>query len=89
MKIVWLTVAAFVLLNTVAFAQDNKSSTGPEDRGKTGWTGGTTETGASSGKQAQKSPEEDVKLAASQPIMASGLDLTGPGIRFPAYKTVE
>jgi hypothetical protein len=89
MKIEWLAATSFVLLSTIAFAQDNKSSTGPEDRGKTGWTGGTTETGASSGKQPQKSPEEDARLAASQPLMASGHNLEGPGIRFLAYKTVE
>jgi hypothetical protein len=88
MKTNLIVAAGVVLLQTFAFAQD-KSSTGPEQKGNTGWTGGSTETGASSGNRPQKSPEEDAKLAAGQPLMASGQDLMGLGIRFPAYKTVE
>ena len=60
----------------------------PEDRGASGWTGGSREPNKdeTTGASPRKSDEE---LAADQPAHASGVDLQGPPVRFPPNKTPE
>jgi len=67
------------------------TGTAPENPGATGWTGGSrgqtrdsaTTTGQSSGAK------DDGEAAKDQPAMATGKDLKGPPMQFPANKTPE
>ena len=61
----------------------SSAQTAPEDRGTTGWTGGSREP-----DKANASAQQDASVA-NQPWMASGEDLNGPPVRFPANKTPE
>ena len=70
-------------------ATPDPDSTGTKELGSTGWTGGNrgqtkpeVGTRAITGSEAQDP-------AADQPEMATGLDLKGPPVRFPAAKTPE
>jgi hypothetical protein len=60
------------------------SDTSPDNKGATGWNGGA---------RAPTSPKADdaadAALAADQPLMATGLDLRGPPMRYPPSKTPE
>jgi len=64
-------------------------SNSPEERGTTGWKGGAREQekDATPGAGVQKKSDEE--LAADQPLMATGVDLNGPPMRFPPNKTPE
>jgi hypothetical protein len=71
----------------VATPDSNSSST--KEMGTTGDTGGSRgQTKPGVGSRAI-SGSEDRDLAADQPEMATGLDLKGPPVRFPAAKTPE
>lgn len=91
--------AAALILNvatTALLAQESAKQpettpehAGTKEMGTTGWTGGNrgqTKPGVGSraiaGSQAQDP-------AADQPEMATGMDLKGPAVRFPAAKTPE
>jgi hypothetical protein len=65
-------------------AKEQNSGTAPEQRGVTGWTGGTREQ-----KKETGDPVEAAREAADQPWMAEGVDLKGTPRQFPPKKTVE
>lgn len=104
MKTVGILSAAALLLAsaTLSYAQGT-SGTAPEDKGKTGWTGGAQDQpsqsgntkGDTQGKPAettgtgQKVEANDGALATDQPLMATGADLKGPPQRFPPSRTPE
>jgi hypothetical protein len=73
-----LLAAAPIMAQDVV-AQDSNSGTAPEGRGSTGWTGGNR------GQTGTGNPE----AAKDQPFMATGLDLKGPPLQFPAGQTPE
>jgi hypothetical protein len=79
--------AAFVLAGPVlTFAQENSSAgTAPENRGATGWTGGSRDQ-TKGGKDVAAA---DAKVAPDSPWYAEGLDLKGPPRQFPESKTPE
>jgi hypothetical protein len=88
MRTLWLAAASFLLV-APALAQNNNtnesnSGTAPENRGVTGWTGGSRDQ-----KQETGNPEQDAREAANQPWMAEGADLKGAPRQFPPKKTVE
>ena len=74
--------------NPGASTQNSDRVKDPEDRGASGWTGGSREPNKdeTTGASPRKSDEE---LAADQPAHASGVDLQGPPVRFPPNKTPE
>jgi hypothetical protein len=60
------------------------SDVSPDDKGATGWNGGTR------GPTSPKTDDAaDAALAADQPLMATGLDLRGPPVRHPPSQTPE
>jgi hypothetical protein len=87
---------------TVSLAQSN-SGTAPEQKGNTGWTGGSSDQPSQSGGSQNKASgttgqgigdpayqaARDAESAKTQPLTATGEDLNGPPIRFPANKTPE
>jgi hypothetical protein len=84
---VLIAAVSMASAGTLAYAQSNSApsanttGTSPDNRGSTGWTGGSRDT-----KQ-DGAPDSDG--AAQQPLTATGLDLNGPPRRFPANKTPE
>lgn len=70
----------------VAVPQTDGSGTEPEGKGSTGWTGGARQPSETTG-QSDRNP--DPEAAENQPYMATGKDLKGPPMRFPANKTPE
>lgn len=80
--------------NKDAKADSSSQGTKPENMGSTGWTGGTggSHIGTSnSHTSGQGSTDSGVNSPAAkdQPLTASGEDLKGPAVRFPANKTPE
>ena len=59
----------------------SNAGTESEDRGSTGWTGGS--------REQKKSETTGSGEANDQPQMGSGTDLNGPPVQFPANKTPE
>jgi len=90
MKTVGLLSAAALLLAsaTLSYAQ-SASSTEPQDKGKTGWTGGSQDQPSQSGTTGQKVEVHDEARAKDQPQTASGEDLKGPTEQFAPSKTPE
>ena len=105
MKAILMAGALVVLTCAPAFAQDNPSlgtdkpaaaqnenhGTAPQDKGNTGWNGGSHVTNEAVGKAA--APSNPATVAVSDgplgPEMATGIDLKGPPMRFPTNKTPE
>ncbi len=77
-----------------ASAQGN-SSTMPEDKGNTAWTGGArdqpsqSQSSGTTGKSAGDAATQDAEAVRTQPLTATGSDLEGPPQQFPADKTPE
>jgi hypothetical protein len=66
------------------------SGTNPEGMGSTGWTGGSRgQTHDSATTTGQNTSARDAEAAKDQPSMATGKDLQGPAMQFPANKTPE
>ena len=79
-----IAAAALLFLTMPTFAQQAPNSgTAPEDRGTTGWTGGTRD------QKAPEDPAVEARNAATQPWMAEGLDLKGELRQFSPKQTVE
>jgi hypothetical protein len=95
MKAVGIISAAALLLasSTLSYAQGD-SGTAPENKGNTGWTGGSQDQ-PSQNKPAEttgQSPKVEVHddaLAKDQPLTATGANLKGPPTRFAPSKTPE
>jgi hypothetical protein len=85
MRLAWWFMAA-CLLSFPAYAEDtptgSNSGTAPENRGVTGWSGGTHQ-------KVEEDPAVEARAAADQPWMAEGVDLKGPPRQFSPKKTVE
>ncbi len=88
--------AATIAAMTLASAQGN--STEPQDKGNTGWTGGsrdqpTQQNGSATTGQNTPDPAvqaaHDAESAKTQPLMAEGLDLNGTPRQLPARLTPE
>jgi hypothetical protein len=77
-----LVIPAMAETNTTK-APPSAESTAPDNRGTTGWTGGTRD------QKTQEDPAVEARLAADQPFMAEGLDLRIPARQFSPKKTVE
>ncbi|MFA6265554.1 MAG: hypothetical protein WC670_07560 [Pseudolabrys sp.] len=72
--------------------QDSHSDgTKPENMGSTGWTGGTggSHIGTSNSLTDGSGTNANSEAAKDQPLTATGEDLKGPAVRFPAGKTPE
>jgi hypothetical protein len=88
------TVLLLAPITTASYAQSS-SGTAPEDRGSTGWTGGSRDqlnqdkAGATSGQAPAPDSTRDTEAAKDQPLTATGEDLKGPAQRFPPSKTPE
>jgi hypothetical protein len=89
-----ISVAALLLASaTVSYGQSN-SGTAPENKGNTGWTGGSqdqpsqSKPGETTG-QGKKVEVHDDALAKNQPLTATGEDLNGKPTRFAPSKTPE
>jgi hypothetical protein len=86
-----LGLSFFMTMSSASLFAQNTSET-PENadggRGTTGWTGGSREP-TKSETTGTGQPQSEQAPAADQPDMASGADLKGPPIRFPADKTPE
>jgi len=65
------------------------SANSPEERGTTDWKGGAREQDKDATVGAGVQKKSDEELAADQPLMATGVDLNGPPMRFPPNKTPE
>ena len=90
MKTVGLLSAAAMLLASVTLscAQSN-SGTAPENKGNTGWTGGSQDQPSQSGTTGQKVEVHDEAKAKTATPTASGEDLKGPTQQFAPSKTPE
>ena len=65
----------------VALPQPGATGTAPDGMGSTGWTGGN---------RGQADPgKPNPESASQQPFMATGQDLQGPPMQFPAQQTPE
>ncbi|MDB5617149.1 hypothetical protein [Tardiphaga sp.] len=87
-----LTLAAIPSLaqNNTQQQPDNHSGTAPENMGATGWTGGSRgQTHDSATSSGPGNSAKDTEAAKDQPEMATGEDLKGPPVQFPANKTPE
>jgi hypothetical protein len=91
-----LILAATLASTVLASAQG--SGTAPEDKGNTGWTGGSRDQPSQSGQSSDVKPSEttgvktevhDEALAKDQPFEATGQDLKGPPTQFAPSKTPE
>ena len=97
-------VLLIALASPIALAQDHSTTpaspensshsdgTAPHGMGSTGLTGGAggSHIGTSNSATTGSAPRQEPSgLAADQPEMATGQDLNGPPIRFPANKTPE
>lgn len=69
--------------------QGTGTGTAPENIGTTGWTGGSQGQTKDSATTGQSNAARDAEAARDQPAMATGQDLKGPPVRFPANKTPE
>jgi len=92
-------------LAAITLAPAQSSGTEPQDKGNTGWTGGsrdqpTQQNGGGNGSATtgQSMPDpaaqaaqaaRDAESAKTQPLMAEGLDLNGQPKQFPARLTPE
>jgi hypothetical protein len=83
-------LTAFALLAALsipALADDKptgpNSGTAPENRGATGWSGGSRD------QKTDEHPALEARAAADQPWMAEGIDLEGEPRQFSPRKTVE
>lgn len=86
MRIYFVSVIAFTLLAGFAQAQ----TSGSEQKGASGWSGGAKDPVSQSGgpdKAAQN--ERDAEAARTMPEMASGIDLKGPARQFAPRNTPE
>ena len=84
------TAVSVLFLNVPATAETNTTkappsaeSTAPDNRGVTGWNGGTRD------QKTEEDPAVEARLAADQPWMAEGSDLRGAARQFSPKKTVE
>jgi hypothetical protein len=87
-----MLVVAGVMLTTSVYAQN---TAGDQEKGSTGWSGGAKDQ-VSQQAGATQSPQEkaaqdarDAEAAKAMPLMASGVDLTGPTMQFAPRKTPE
>jgi len=78
------TATAIVLMATAMASAQNDGSTAPQNRGNTGWTGGSREPDPA----ALNAPASNAD-APDQPWTATGLDLQGPARRYPPNQTRE
>ncbi|HVX98735.1 MAG TPA: hypothetical protein VHA55_02960 [Pseudorhodoplanes sp.] len=99
----WPIAASIVLLSALAHAQTSEtmpdkqdshsSGTAPHGMGSTGWTGGTggSHIGTGTGQETagQGSAERSTESGPLSEEMATGVDLNGPPMRFPANRTPE
>jgi len=67
----------------------SNAGTESEDRGSTGWTGGSHEQKTGGSHEQKKNETTGSGEANDQPQMGSGTDLNGPPVQFPANKTPE
>jgi hypothetical protein len=95
----WTSVLLLITSGIAGNGWGDESSTSPEHKGNTGWTGGgqnhnnrsggsSTVTSPTGQGAAVKSPKDDA-AASTQPPMATGSDLNGTPQRFPPNQTPE
>lgn len=100
-----IIVAAMIASTTLAPAQNSSTEPkdkgktgwtgGARDQPTQEHTGGSSRDGAETTGQAPADPAKaaeaarETETAKTQPLMATGLDLKGPPVRFPANKTPE
>ncbi len=84
-----IVLAATLASMTIATAQS--SGTEPQDKGNTGWTGGSgyQPTQENGGGTTGQNTVHDEDRAKTQPVEASGQDLKGPPQQLPPSKTPE
>jgi len=87
MKTITAAAAIIALTCAVAFAQNSAE----QDKGITGWNGGSRVPSETTGKAPSPGNPANVGLSDGPlgPEMATGLDLKGPPMRFPNNKTPE
>jgi hypothetical protein len=83
-----LTVFALLAVLSIPALADDKptgpnSGTAPENRGVTGWSGGSRD------QKTDEDPAGEARAAADQPWMAEGVDLKSKPRQFSPRKTVE
>ncbi len=83
-----LTVFALLAALGIPALADDKptgpnSGTAPENRGVTGWSGGSRD------QKVDEEPAAEARAAADQPWMAEGVDLKSEPRQFSPRKTVE
>src|SRR5262245_22315419 len=72
-----------------AASSQSTQGTAPQDKGSTGWTGGSRHTGDSGPAPTAGGGASNPEDASQQPEMSTGADLNGPPVRFPAPDTPE
>jgi hypothetical protein len=87
MKALFMSAFTVALLAATALSHA-QSSGGDQSKGVTnGWGAGTKDQSTPDGNQGGEVHDE--AEAQNQPLMATGLDLNGPPIKFPPSKTPE
>jgi len=92
------TILAATFLAMSAGASFAQNTAGDQEKGSTGWSGGSKDQPSQSAKGSpgnpatttgQKVEVHDKAEAGSQPLMATGEDLKGPAKQFAPSKTPE
>jgi hypothetical protein len=78
-------LVATVLMATVALAPAQNGA-GDQEKGSTGWSGGSKDQPSQSGGTPQV---HDQEKARDQPALATGKSLNGPPVQLPPSKTPE
>lgn len=103
MRFIALVTAVALAASSAALAQNGTGGDGdsPQNKGSTSWTGGHPEIGGTT-QQSSDTPDKpkaettgqkvavhDQAETKDQPVMATGVDLHGPGKQFPPSQTPE
>ena len=98
---VFALAAALVLSSAVTLsALDSKTGTSgttdwgtrpnpDQERNNNGWSGGNRQADQVKSDSKDNRRSDDPEAAVNQPLMATGVDLNGPPMQFPADKTPE
>jgi hypothetical protein len=80
---------AAVMLATAVTAANAQNTPGDQEKGSTGWSGGSKDQPSQSTTTGQKVEVHDDAAAKTQPEVATGEDLKGPPQQFAPSKTPE